>query len=205
MVLISLNKDRITLLMIDGFMPDCQQLKKNHNLTDVVKKVNYINKTVDGSDTTKKQKQLLFNKITNELRHDFCSDQELTSNYANHDFCYFKCLDFDEVERMLRDYRFKRNEWMNLSKHIPLLLSEYENDIKKGRRDYVQNIIKINKPICSYATAKLCCQTWIQKTGFKFKSKDKYKDYKKFVSAWLDIMDKLYSSSYVRVRGTNLI
>ncbi|MGB3479904.1 MAG: hypothetical protein WBB67_12180 [bacterium] len=186
-------------------MPDFQQLKKNYNLTEIVNKNDKTRITSVEPNNIYYENQLLFNKITDILRHDFCSNQELTSNYENHDFCFQKCLNFHEVEKMLTNYRFKKNEWMNLSKHLPILLSEYENDLERNRKDIVYNIIKINRPICSYATAKLCCQNWVRKTGFKFKSKEKYIDYNKFVSAWLDIMNKMYGSSFVRVRGTNLI
>jgi hypothetical protein len=203
MAFVYINTGEKSYIMIDGFMPKTQGLVKTHghmrisnNETDVNKRLNELHSIVGYN-------HLLFYNDVHKLRQNFCSEQKLTSNYKNSNFCYYECLNINEIGQMLRNYNFKRNKWMDLTRHIPQLSSEYANCNKNIKQNYIQNIIVINKPICSYSTIKLCCWNWMEKTGFEFKTKEKYINYENFVSTWIDILYKKYTHSIVRVKGEN--
>lgn len=184
MVLLYLTSGQKTCIMIDGFIPNIDEIKAHHSL------IEKINKIDDGIFTSRYIKndpdRLFFAKFIESCRNDFCSSRERKNS------CFYeKCMYHEDIKKILEECANRKNQWMDLSKYLPLLSLEHKNN-NKIRENYVYNIVILDQPICSYPTAKKCCFDWIKKTEFKFKTKKEYLNYGDFTNAWLDILSKLY-------------
>jgi hypothetical protein len=170
--------------MIDGFMPNIDEIKANCSL---IKRINKIDDGIFASRYIKNDpNRLVFAEFIESCRNDFCSSRERKNS------CFYEqCLYSEDIRKILEECANKKNQWMDLSKYIPLLSLEHKNN-NKVRENYVYNIIILDQLICSYPTVKKCCFDWIKKTEFKFKTKKEYLNYGDFTNAWLDILSKLY-------------
>lgn len=205
MVFIYLNQGKSTYVMVDGYTSSHQP---NMNKSGLIHAINKTRSSLDEhcSDANT-QKYLPFDRIVSQLRKDFCNEHKIGFQCDGKHPCFYKSLDFKAVDKLLKDKAncYKRNRWMDLRKYLPFLSTEHENDIKKGRKNYTQSIIILDEPICSYSTMKKCCSNWIHKTSFRFKKTRDYIDYEHFVTAWLDILDRVFNDTYICICGSNLI
>jgi len=201
MVFIFLSTGRKECIMLDGFMPDMSSLGENYLSESINRDKRRLKKLTRPEYKKDNYERLLFQSIVRRYRTNFCNKKQAVEEEVARD-CSLTCLVFEDVEQILTKNAFKTKIWKDLSKYMPTFSLEYENDIRKDRKNYIQNIIIKHSQNCSYSTTKQCCLNWIQETGFNFKTKGEYLNYKNFAAAWVDILIKVYSDYYVLAKSS---
>lgn len=182
-------------IFIDGFLADFNKLIRRSNFEE----------SMAGDDIKSlPDYPKLFTNIVEPYRRDFCNKEEIAQKRGEQ-FCFHLCYTYEGIKDILNYHKYTRKTWLDLSKYIATLTEEQENDIRKKRANYLQNIIIITESVCPYSITKLCCANLMQKVDLKFKTKKEYANYNAFISAWIDVLKNLFGSFHVSIRGTSLI
>ena len=193
MVFICINRDNSSYIFIDGFITNPKYLIKHP-------KSKKITSCPQGIELNSYFKLPLVERFIQLYRQSFCAKQNIFKNYEQ--YCFYKCIDFSKFQKDIG--QSKKNRLSDLCQYLPILTTEYDNDLSAGHANYMLNVITIDFPGCSYKTIKSCCANWMKKVGFKLKTRREYLDYDKFTSAWIDILDKFFADINIHIRESNI-
>jgi hypothetical protein len=207
MVRIEVEKENVKRLMIDGYIPTFEYLKKRlpnfkcgkQNPNGVILPhgslgyYDVFQRYLHNSQLSERHLLRLFSNTVLKLRDGFCpfiDPRNITREMCDRrrESCrYFLVADHIGLGKGLLSQVQKKHPEI-----YSAIISEYDHEKIKGERAYIQTITAYNTKIeDNCGMLEECCEDWMTKLDFKVKDKKDYKDYQKFEQSIFQLLNSL--------------
>jgi hypothetical protein len=197
MTIIKVSKNKLHVLMIDGYVAPEDILKGAViKLSSIMNRpISYVRGDMGHYFYKKRQFSknlniLFFSRLVSKFRTIYCpykivkKEESGTTSIVKP--CFYEFFSIRPNQNSLETFLTQGPQYeKNGIEHIlPILQIEFENDRKFGKLGYIQNIIFINK--CNNVNE--CCMNWVKELSFKIKDNKDYKNYCSFNQSWIDFL-----------------
>ena len=197
MTQIEIEKDNLKGLMIDGYAPSLEVLRRLDwkEVRKYLPKTEWYQRGIKRhlyEDLTEKQVIRVFRRLVYGLRENFCQFRDKRGRALS--VYLLRTSGRNPFSLETRINKFYKKE---LEKFSQPLLVEYRHDEHEGRKLYTQNVIVLPiSPLISCSRTKECYSRWINILGFDVKKENDYKNYEAFSRSWKEVLKHFIKEAY---------